>query len=146
MLRDAQGEITCHINHPFIGSPISIYPCARPRTAGNICPDATATNDNPASASRTDAEVEKCLAGLFYRRLGRRERDGKKPKCLLGIRTVTIRAREDGSERTAFRRVQAVRGLGRTSAQIYAVGHRGVREALPERNYPRKDLQSSARW
>ena len=94
MLRDAHGEITCHINHPFIGSPISIYPCARLGTAGNICPHAAATNDNPTSSPRTDAKVEKCLAGLFYRRLGRRERDGEKSECFLGIRTNMIRQGE----------------------------------------------------
>jgi hypothetical protein len=102
MLRDAHGEITCHINHPFIGSPISTYPCARPRTAGNICPHAATTNDNPAGASGTDTEVKKCLAGLFYRRLGRRERDGEKPECLLGIRTVTTRQGKMGQNETRF--------------------------------------------
>jgi hypothetical protein len=109
MLRDAHGEITCHVNHQLVGSPISIYPCAPLTTAGDISPHAAATNDNPASASRTDAEVEKCLACLFYRRLGRRERDREKPECLLGIRT-SDQTRENGSERNAFR----IKGTGRS--------------------------------
>jgi hypothetical protein len=115
MLRDAHGEITCHVNHPFIGSPISIYPCARLRTAGDICPHATATNDNPAGAPRTDAEVEECLACLLYRRPGRWERDREKPECLLGIRTITIRQGKTGQKRNAFRR----KGTGGPRIRLY---------------------------
>ena len=74
-LLDAHGELTCYIDCPIVGSPIGLYPCARPGAAGNVSPHAATADDNPASASGPDTKIEECLAGLFYRRLCRRQWD-----------------------------------------------------------------------
>lgn len=92
MHQDAHGEFTGYINHPFLGSPISIYPYTRLGTAGDIGPHAAAADDNPAGASRTDTEIEKRPAGLFYRRLCRRQRDREKAERLLSIGAVMDQA------------------------------------------------------
>jgi len=83
-------SFTCHVNHPFFGSPISVYPYTRLGTAGDVGSHAATTNYNPAGASRANAEVEKRLAGLFYRRLGRRHRHREKPERLLSIGATAL--------------------------------------------------------
>jgi len=111
-------SFTCHVNHPLFGSPISVYPYTRLGTAGDIGSHAAATNYNPAGASRANAEVEKRLAGLFYRRLGRGQRDREKPERLLSIGTTAqyydeskIKPREDKGD-------GGPRNRGGTSSQI----------------------------
>src|SRR5260221_14720654 len=101
-------SFTCDVNHPFFGSPISVYPYAGLGTAGDIGPHAAATNYNPAGASRANTKVEKRLAGLFYRRLGRGQRDREKPERLLSVGTTVQLLRS-----VAFRtKGMAVRGIG----------------------------------
>lgn len=81
-------SITCHVNHPFFGSPISLYPYTGLGPAGDVGSHAAASNDNPAGASGANAEVEKRLGGAFYRRLGRGQRDREKPERLLSVGTT----------------------------------------------------------
>jgi hypothetical protein len=78
-LQHAHGEFTCHINHPFLGCPISVYPCARLRARSDVRSHAAATNDNPASTSRANTKVKKRFAGQFYRGFRWWQWDGEKP-------------------------------------------------------------------
>lgn len=111
-------SFTCHVNHPFFGFPIRVYPYARLGTAGDIGSHAAATNYNPAGASRANAEGEKRLAGLFYRRLGRRQRDREKPERFLSIGAIALRSvkKKNSVSNKGWRSEDEE--LGGTSAQI----------------------------
>src|SRR5258707_11405750 len=43
-------EITCHVHHPLLGSPISFDPCAGLRARSEVRPQAAATDDYRAGA------------------------------------------------------------------------------------------------
>jgi hypothetical protein len=59
-------EYTCNINYTFTGSPVRFYPFTRQGAAGNKGSYLAATNDNPASASKTNTKIKECIARLFY--------------------------------------------------------------------------------
>jgi hypothetical protein len=59
-------EYTCNINHTFTGSPVRFYPFTWLGAAGDKGSYLAATDDNPASVSRTDTKIEECVARLFY--------------------------------------------------------------------------------
>jgi len=82
--------VTCYIDDPFAVSPISIYPRARLGARGNISTHAVTADDNPAGAPRTDAKVEERLAGPFYRRFRRRQRDREKAERLFSVRATRL--------------------------------------------------------